>query len=155
MDKDVNKVTIMKLMKEKILYIIILIIIVLIVGFTIFIVKSKNSIEKYDMYGKWLVDSTQDFVNNEIYYSREGLGNNYIVINKSDIEICYYRDNNLICERSNYIVKDNTIIIDENEVYLSGTNEFYIENGCLLLKRVITENEYVLMILKREDSNKK
>ena len=143
----------MKFIREKILYIVLLVIVILIAGLVILFINNKNKIEKFaieNIYGKWLVNSTQDFVNNEIYASNIETNNNYIIINKDTIEICYYKENDAVCEKSNYVADDNTITIDENEAYLSGINEIYMENGYLIFKRVLTKNEYVQMILERE-----
>ena len=92
----------MEVIKEKILYILLICLMILIIGITILFIINKKSItdnNAKEIYGKWLIQSSQIIVNNEVKFTNEDFNGNYIVINKDNIDVCYYEDNNSKCKR--------------------------------------------------------
>lgn len=157
----------MKYIKEKILYILLICLIILIIGITIlFIINKKgtkennienNNIENNnkEIYGKWLAHSSQVFVNNEIKYIDEDFNGNYIIINEDNIDICYHKNDDLVCIKCNYKVENNKIITEGENAYLADINEYHLENEILIFKTEINDSKYVQLIFERDDSNMK
>lgn len=139
--------------KEKILCILLICLMILIIGITIlFIINKKNITDNNakEIYGKWLIQSSQIFVNNEVKFANEDFNGNYIVINKDNIDVCYYEDNNSKCTKCNYRIEDNKIITEGERGYLADINDFSLKDELLIFKKEINESEYVQIIFERE-----
>lgn len=125
--------------KEKILVIILVIVVILTSSFIIFNVysvkmKNKEKLLNADISGKWITESSQVFMDDNIVASSESDNDSYINLENGKITICYKNNDDYVCYDCNYIIKKNKIIIDENDTFLSGENEFAFENGFLVLK---------------------
>lgn len=144
----------MRTIKEKTLFYILLIIIILIIGITAIFIINKRNINTKDneisICGKWNVKSSYLVLNDEIRTLLGDFSDSYIIINEDDIDICYYLNNNLECYKSNYMIDNNSIIINGITAYLPVKSEYYLENGFLILRERNNAIQYTEMIFERE-----
>lgn len=130
----------MKNKKEKKLWVLLILIIIIIISFSIFLIFKKISINSSDyekLYGTWNGFYNEFFSNNELKMKGDISDKLIKIYDNNNIEICYFKEYELICETKSYSYDGKVISIEQNNFYLKG--EYYIEfvDGYMILSQKI------------------
>ena len=137
--------------KKIILFTIVATLIVLIIFVAVVVLIGKDSNGDNYIYGKWVAKSSEVFDNGLITSYVEIIEDKYLVISKSQIKICYIVDNKDICKKVKYSIANNNMVIEDNDLYLSGEEEIILEENRLTMKYNLDGNElYSLIHFERE-----
>lgn len=81
---------------------------------------NNENIKRENLYGCWKYDSLDVYADEKLIY--DGATKGTIKFNENDIEYCYYYETGKSkCEKFNYKIENNKLIIEESSIL----NEFY------------------------------
>ena len=136
-------------MQRKSLIIILCILIFTIISVTIIYLVNIDSINK-DLYGTWTIIENKT-INNKVEHINNIPWKCIIELQENNkINICYYDDNDKICEEANYKYKNKALTIEENNMYLKGDYNITLKDNTLIMKYIFSDSEQSIITLKRD-----